>query len=142
MRTHEFGGSVYYRVCCDCADEKCDLTLEFEYDKDINYVTLSIYKNLRASAYWGGSWDYFDFIRVWKNKIKMIWEILTKGYIEVCEGTLLKEPEHINNFIKALEEGRKRCQPDCPLCPDSRSKAYEYCENCGKNLWIGGNFIV
>jgi hypothetical protein len=135
MRTNEFLDSIFYRVCCDCGDPDCDLTLEFEYDKDINYVTLNIYKNLRASAHWGDYWDHFDFIRIWWNKIKMIWIILTKGYIEVCEETMLKDIEHIDNFIKALEEGKRRVKPDCMLCEDSRLKAYKHCENCGKPLF-------
>jgi hypothetical protein len=142
MRTNEFGDAVYYRVCCDCGDEDCDLTLEFEYDKNINYVTLTIYKNLHASAHWGCCWNHFDFIRVFWNKIKLMSSILFKGYIEVCEGTLLKDPEHIDNFIKALEEGRERARPDCDYCEDGRAKAYEYCENCGKDLWQGGKFRV
>lgn len=135
MRTHEFNDAIYYRVTCDCGEPRCDLTLEFEHDKEIGYISLNIYKNLIASAHWGGCWNHFDFIRVWKNKIKIIFTIIFKGYVEVCEGTLLKDIEHIDNFIKALEEGKKRIQPDCVLCPDSRSKAYEYCENCDKYLW-------
>jgi hypothetical protein len=142
MRIHEFGDAIYYRIACDCGEPNCDLTIEFEYDKDLNHVNLIIYKNLRASAHWGGYWNHFDFIRVFWNKIKMMWAILTRGYIEVCEGTLLTDFEHIDNFIKALQEGKKRVQPDCVLCPDSRTKAYEYCENCGKNLWLGGTFKV
>lgn len=142
MRTHDFKDSVYYRVSCDCGEPRCDLVIDFEYDKKFNYINLTIYKNLLASAHWGCCWKHFDFIRVFWNKIKMMFTILFKGYIEVCEGTLLKDVEHIDNFIKALQEGKKRVQPDCMLCEDGRSKAYEFCENCGKDLWQGGKFKV
>lgn len=107
MKLHEFEKSVFYRVACDCGAKDCDLSLIIEYDEELNYISLNMYKNLHASAHWNYGWKYFDFIRVWQNKIKMIKDILCKGYIEVQEEFLIKDENHINEFIEALEEGKE-----------------------------------
>jgi hypothetical protein len=107
MKIHEFDDSIYYRVACQCGEPECDLTLTLSFDKKCGFLELVMYKNLKASAHWGSFWNYFDFIRVWKNKLKMIWIIATKGYIEVCEENLIQGEEHIDNFILALQQGKK-----------------------------------
>ena len=107
MKTHEFDDSVFYRVACDCGEPECDLTLVLSYDKKYGFLELCMYKNLKASAHWGGFWKYCDFLRVWKNKLKLTWTLLTKGYIEINEESLFKSEEHIDNFIKALQQGKK-----------------------------------
>jgi hypothetical protein len=104
MVTHEFKDAIFYRVACDCGDERCDLTLTLELDEH-GIIFLNIYKKLRASSYWGNYWNHFDFIRVFWNKIKMTFKIWTQGYIEVEESTVFQNEDHIENFIKALEEG-------------------------------------
>lgn len=107
MKLHEFDDSIYYRIACQCGEQNCDLQLELEYDKDIGSINLHMHKNLRASAHWGGYWKYCDFIRVWWKKLGMIWTLATKGYIEISEETMIHGEEHINNFIEALQQGKK-----------------------------------
>lgn len=107
MKTHEFDDSIYYRVACQCGDPQCDLTLEIDYDKKIGTINLFMSKKLMASAHWGGYWKYCDFIRVIWKKLGMIWDIATKGYIEVSEETMIQGEEHIDNFIEALQQGKK-----------------------------------
>lgn len=107
MKINEFSDTVYYRVACDCASEECDLTLDMSWDKEVGYIYLEIYKNLIASSYYGRLWKHFDFIRVWRNKIKMIKKIIFDGYIEIQGDTLFKDVEHIENFINALEQGKQ-----------------------------------
>jgi len=107
MKTHEFDDAVFYRVACQCGDQKCDLVLEIEYDKECESINLNMSKLLAASAHWGRDWDYFDFIRVWGNKVKLCLKIIFKGYIEVSETTMIQGEEHINGFISALQQGKK-----------------------------------
>lgn len=107
MKLDEFADSIYFRVACQCGEQNCDLILDLDYDKDFNAINLHMYKNLAASAHWGMDWDHFDFIRVLWNKIKMCWTLITKGYIQVSEETMIQGEEHIDNFIKALQQGKK-----------------------------------
>lgn len=51
--------------------------------------------------------EILNFISRWKFKIKTIWTILTKGWIEVEEGFTMFDKEHVINVIEALEEGLK-----------------------------------
>ena len=100
--------SIWYRVPCSCTDLQCDMTLEIEFDKDVNSVVLNMYKRLRASAHWGytSNWGWFDFIRVFINKLSMCCKMLVFGYVDVEEGFMIREEKHIDDFIKALEEGK------------------------------------
>lgn len=104
------GRSIFYRSACRCTSQECDITLEMEADKKFNLVSLYLYKTLKASAHYAGPdgyWDYFDFIRVFINKIKMMWKILTAGYIEVDESFMFEGDNHIDEFLTALETGRR-----------------------------------
>ena len=107
MKLDEIGDSVYYRIACQCGNQDCDLTLEMEYDKDFDAINVRMYKKLHASTHWGEGWTYFDFIRVLWNKIKMSSIVITKGYIEVVEETMIQGEEHIDSFIEALQQGKK-----------------------------------
>lgn len=93
---------VMYRVACDCGDSDHDLTLDIEYDD--GFVVVNIYGKVLWSAYFGG---HGFFRRQWE-KIKACFKIIFKGYIEMEEGLLLRNEEHINNVARALLEGRKQ----------------------------------
>jgi hypothetical protein len=36
-----------------------------------------------------------------------MWEILTKGYIETSEAFMFQDDDHIDEFLTALEQGRR-----------------------------------
>lgn len=109
MKFGAIGDAVYYRVACDCTTAECDMHLELESDPQIGYVYLNITKKLMASAHWGytDKWYYWDYLRVFINKVRMMCRILFSGYIEVHETLMFKESEHIDEFLTALEEGRR-----------------------------------
>ena len=107
MKLDEIGNSIYYRVACQCGSQDCDLVLELEYDKDFDCINIRMYKKLHASAHWGDYWDHFDFIRVLWNKIKMCSIVMTKGYVEITEETMIQGEEHIDSFISALQQGKR-----------------------------------
>ena len=105
-REASFHNAIFYRLSCSCGSDEHDLTIEFEYDPDIKDVTINFHKQLEWSAYWrSDNW----FMSQWE-KLKAIYRIIFWGYIEVEESLILDSPEHINSFIKALNEGRKKLQ--------------------------------
>lgn len=104
MKTNEYENSVFYRVACSCGSDEHDLTIEFEKDsKCPDMIFLNFYKDLAWSSYWGDS-NFFG--RIWR-RLKTSLRIFFIGYIEVEESFILQGEEHINSFIKALEEGKK-----------------------------------
>lgn len=104
MKIGDFEDSVFYRVACDCGSEKCDLTLELEYT---GHIYLNMYKTLRAAAYFGKTWKYFDWFRVFKNKLLMMWSIFRTNEIEVSESFVIGDEDQIDSFIEVLEAGKK-----------------------------------
>jgi hypothetical protein len=107
MKTDEFKDSIYYRIACGCGSNDHDLTIEFEYDKDLpDMVSLNLYKKLVWTSHYGTG----NFItRFWK-RITGALKVLFLGYIEVEESLILRDEGHIDSFIKALEEGKQYIQ--------------------------------
>lgn len=104
MKLDEFKDSVYYRVACGCGSDEHGTTIEVEYDKDLpGMVFVNFYKRLVWSSHWG---NYNIAERFWK-RIKGALKILFLGYIEVEESLILRDKEHIDGFIEALEEGKQ-----------------------------------
>lgn len=109
MNFGEIGDSVFFRLACDCMRADCDMELELEFEPEFSMIYLNMTKELHASAHWGytDKWYYFDFIRVFINKIRMMCRILFFGYIEVSETLIFRDSKHIDEFLTALEEGRR-----------------------------------
>ena len=104
MKTAEYDNSIFYRVACSCGDDEHDLTIEFERDpKCPDMIFLNFYKDLAWSSYWG---DTNFFSRLWR-KLKTSLRILFVGYIEIEESFIIEGENHIDSFIKALEEGKE-----------------------------------
>ena len=107
MTIHEFEDSVYYRAACSCGSHEHEVTIEVEIDKDINMVSINFYKNIAWCSHWGSP-NFFQ--RCWL-KIKAVFKIIFTGYIELEEGFLMDSEEQIQDFINALEEGKKHVAP-------------------------------
>ena len=103
MKVHEANDWIVYRLACDDGDPEHDMTFEIEYDKKLNMIFFNFYKRLAWCAYWQTEHWYES---LWK-KIKCALRILFTGYIEVEESMIINEPEHMANFILALNEGKE-----------------------------------
>jgi len=136
MLVEERKDSITYRVSCSCLNPNCDVWIDFEIDKEFNLVSLIFYKDVyyfdhyRRDILWfddfeekiidmlNGSQRFSDVIRyLFENTIehylKNFWYRLKKatrliftGYLKMNEDFILMDEDHINNFIKVLEEGR------------------------------------
>ncbi len=98
--TDRFDRAIFYKVHCMCGDDDHTVVLELDYDEDLNEITLSFYNKM---YYIAPSENWLS--RFWE-KLKVSLLVLFKGYISL-EGYLLIHGErHLNDFIKALEEGK------------------------------------
>lgn len=82
MRDYYDGSSVF-RVTCDCMNSECDHVVDVEYDEEVQDVTVTIYGTLKT-RYWDGS------------RFKWIWQMLTKGYVDVESSTVLNKQAALN----------------------------------------------
>jgi hypothetical protein len=101
------GRSIFYRIACDCTDPDCDMTLELENNPTDHIFYLHMTKKLRNSAYWGCkyNWGWFDWVEPLVSKIRMCWQIIVHGYIEVMESLVIKDEERIKELQNVLDEG-------------------------------------
>jgi len=122
--------SVTYYVNDSCHSPDCFMTMDFSVDNH-GIIEITFWRKLcwfdDVSGY-GTAWvkeykdeiakiknenvrekvtNFLEFLGRWKFKIKTIWTILTKGWIEVEEGFTMFDKEHVINIIEALEEGLK-----------------------------------
>ena len=102
MKTHEFDDMIFYRAACDCNDKNHDLELQLTID-DVGIMSLVIAGNLKTKAHW----HYFNiFERAWlRLKYSMI--ILFRGWFQLHHDFMITEEKHIDDFIKALEDGKE-----------------------------------
>jgi len=96
-----------YRISCDCIDEDCDLTIWFDYDKEFNIIELNMYKKHYIHEENILNNIFIKILKQIKYRISMIIKILFTGKIEIYDGIILRDPEHIQNFIDALNESKK-----------------------------------
>lgn len=104
MKVFDFKDGNFYRIACACGSSDCDLTLELEYDPQINHVYLNMYKTLRWSSYYndGDKW----YKNIW-YRFKAAFKCLFFGYVEVEESFIISGSEHMNEYIKVLQACQK-----------------------------------
>ena len=102
MKTNEWENEVMYRVMCECGSNEHDATISMEYDKELNFFSLIFWKNLCWCSRWGtDKW----YEKLWK-RVSCSLKMLFTGYIEVEEEMLIRDLNHIDDFITALIDGR------------------------------------
>jgi hypothetical protein len=103
MKTHDSGKAVYYSVACDCLDNDHQLDLEIEVD-DFPIMTLHFYGKMDLPVYWGCT----NIASMAWVRVKTAFKILLTGWVDIQNEFILREEAHIDSFIAALEEGKKR----------------------------------
>ena len=129
-RKNSSHSSVSYYINDSCHSPDCFMRLDFSVDNH-GILEMSFWRKLcwfdDISGY-GTAWvkkyedelkqiknedlrdkveRFLEFLGRWKFKLKTIWIILTKGWIEVEEGFTMFEKQHVKLVIEALEEGLK-----------------------------------
>lgn len=109
--------SIWYNIGCDCGSGGHDTNIMFEYDKSTDILFLNFYKTISYSKEFGHLYYEDDtLVDVIKDKIKVLWKrmkdatkLLFTGYVEMESDFILKDTQHIQDFIDALIEGREYC---------------------------------
>jgi len=131
MAISDFEDSITFRCACDCGDESHDIYIDVEYDKDLEMVFLNFYKDV---YYYDGThrdilwFDKFKeefrrsikssiifflentliyYYQILKARLKTSFRIICTGYIKCNEDFVIRDADHIDGFIKVLEESKK-----------------------------------
>jgi len=105
MKMDEYKDHIQYRAACQCGNPDCDMHLFFEVDKELNNITLQIYKNLTWASYWQSTnWFHEMWVR-----IKTAFKILFTGYIRV-EETFIMQENQIKDFVISLQEATDKLE--------------------------------
>ena len=95
-------------IRCDCGHEQCDIVMEFDYDNEFDMVSLCFYTKLN----WYDKHDYSswfgDLYVKWRSRISAMWSIMIKGELRCCHSFYFKGEQHIDDLIKALEDGKAK----------------------------------
>jgi hypothetical protein len=108
--------SIWYTVACHCGSDDHNISMVLEYDKSINMLVVNFYKSVNYSAEFSYKHDSDTLVDVAKDKVKIIWKrikdatiLLFTGNVEMEADFILQEPQHIQDFIDAMIEGREYC---------------------------------
>ena len=134
MLTDNFENSLVYRCACSCGDKGHDVYVEVEYDKELNMMFLNFYKDVGFFNKYRREILWFDnllekfrnrnsklrecYSYLYENTVKYFFQnfgyrlrksfrLLFVGYLEMNEDFVFQDSEHVDNFIKAIEEGRQ-----------------------------------
>lgn len=131
MLVSDYEDSITFRCACDCGNNDHDIYIDIEYDKKLEMIFLNFYKDvyyydgIRRDVLWFDKFKkefktsikssvvYFfnntfvHYYRVLKARLKTSFRIICTGYLECNEDFIIRDVEHIDGFIKALEEGKR-----------------------------------
>jgi hypothetical protein len=109
MKTGEYGDSKFYKVVCGCGQPDHDINFEVEAsDTGINvntYVTAktdhwteTTKKRYDIDTIWMQEWDWFwkDLVNGLVRRVKLTWEIWTKGYVKTESVIAMSEQQALN----------------------------------------------
>jgi DNA-directed RNA polymerase alpha subunit len=109
MKTGEFGDSKFYKVVCGCGQPDHDVDFEVEAsDTGINvntyvtaktnYWTETTKKRYDIDSPWLQEWDWFwkDLVNGLVRRVKLTWEIWTKGYVKTESIIAMSEQQALN----------------------------------------------
>jgi len=119
LKTHDWGHSKWYHVICGCGQPDHSLTVEVEAeDTGVNINTYATIKTdywtetVKPNVGMDNEWlEEFDW--AWKSifnsiirKVKLTWQLWTKGYIQ-AETTIAMSEQQALNFAETLKSAIK-----------------------------------
>jgi len=94
--------NISYAVHCDCGSTDHTCTMCFEANKDFGY-SIQFYYDL---CYSGAFYDSNKLMALWR-RIKDALRLIFIGYVELQGDFVICQPEHFDNFLEALKEGKQ-----------------------------------
>ena len=93
MKTSEYEDAVSFRVACDCHDNRhdVDVWIEVERDDEVHDITVTFYRELDTP------WWETRF-----NRFREAWNILAHGRSRFS-GSLILRPEAADNLCAAIQ---------------------------------------
>lgn len=116
LKTHDYGNSKWYHVVCGCGQPDHSLTVEVEADEvgvNVNtyvvaktdYWTESVKKRYDIDSPWQQEFDWFwkDLWNGFVARLKLTWEVWTKGYVQ-CETTIFMSEQQALNYSETIKK--------------------------------------
>jgi hypothetical protein len=108
----EYEDSIFYKADCDCGDKDCEVMIEVTAIRNTSMISLNFYKTINM--------HYFKYYKNWFvqkfyniiNRFKYAFIILFTGEISLESEFILNGEEHIDNFVKAIEEGKTKMKAE------------------------------
>jgi hypothetical protein len=120
MKTGDYGDSVFYKVACSCGSTDHDVDFNVEIN-DGGEISLNTYVTVK-SDYWSQvvekrydidndwaqefDWAWKDIVNGFVRRVKLTWQLWTKGYVR-AESTLLMNEQQALNYAETLKQAIK-----------------------------------
>lgn len=114
-KTGEFKTSTFYKADCTCSYEEHEQTLDVCLDEKCEMIDINIYSKSYPKDFIYQNYSEMGILstisyhlRVIKQKIRWIFSIIFKGYIEVESVFSLCGDEQVNDYIFAIMSAAER----------------------------------
>lgn len=120
MKTGDYGDSVFYKVACSCGSTDHDVDFNVEIN-DGGEISLNTYVTVK-SDYWSQvvkkrwdidndwaqefDWAWKDIVNGFVRRVKLTWQLWTKGYVR-AESTLLMNEQQALNYAETIKQAIK-----------------------------------
>ena len=109
MKTGDFGNARFYKVECSCGNP--DDNVEFEIEADDFGITLNTFFTPKSPSWaglvdstgsfdsswlWGIDYSIRSLINGLHHRVKVTWEVWTKGYVKCYQTTIMSEQQAFN----------------------------------------------
>lgn len=108
-KTHEFDNAIFYKAQCSCSSNNHEQTLVLE--KLEQNIYLQLYHKVYCTAFWCPT-SIPDKFKDYFIRIKLAYNILTKGYVEYEGEFIFEDKQSIQDYISALQEGLNKLSND------------------------------
>jgi len=104
LKKAEFDSAKWYEVQCECGSKDHYHSIWIEADSDTKLISVGI-ETEGSSNYWTKNLEYnysskfygvLYFVDETIRRLKLIWKILTKGYVKYESHVLLNEQQALN----------------------------------------------
>lgn len=115
MKTGDYGDSKFYKIVCGCGQPDHDI--DFEVEASDTGVSVNTYVTAKTD-YWSETikkrydidnpywqeldWAVKDFINGFFTRLKLTWQVWTKGYIKT-ETTIAMSEQQTLNYAETLK---------------------------------------
>jgi hypothetical protein len=110
-KLHQYEDRISYTLSCHCGNQDCGATIDMEFDKKYGNLGITFFKEFYFFYPTTYTDEILEKIKNWQKgiwwRISSAFKILFIGHIKISSDIVIDSEEHLDDLIKALQEGKE-----------------------------------